>query len=49
MNKDRTIYKKALTLKGDLNDEEIRQIRANVQGMTLYQYNKYLREIGLDY
>jgi len=49
MNKDRTIYKKALTLKGDLNDEEIRQIRASVQGMTLYQYNKYLREIGLDY
>ena len=49
MNKDQRIYKQALSLKGDLNDEVIRRIRASIQGMSLYQYDKYLKEIGLDY
>ena len=38
-----------LNLDHDLNGEAIRLIRASVQGMSLYQYVKYLKEIGLEY
>ena len=41
--------KEAFKFNADLSDREIRQIRASAQGMTTYQYESFLTEIGIDY
>ena len=52
---ERTMYKKdieivseAFSLKADLSDQQIRMIRANRMGVSLYEYEKTLRDIGMD-
>ena len=34
-------------LNGDFSDQDIRSIRESAQGMTTYQYELFLRDIGL--
>tara|TARA_X000000368_G_scaffold349624_1_gene289731 strand:+ start:125 stop:283 length:159 start_codon:yes stop_codon:yes gene_type:complete len=41
--------KEAFKFNADLSDREIRQIRASAQGMTTYQYESFLTEIGIEY
>jgi len=38
--------KEAFQLKANLGDREIRMIRANAMGVSLYEYEKTLKEIG---
>ena len=38
--------KEAFQLKANLRDKEIRMIRANAMGVSLYEYEKTLKEIG---
>ena len=33
----------------NLSDRDIRQIRATAQGMTAYQYESFLKKIGIEY
>ena len=40
--------KAAFSLKADLSDKQIRMIRANTMGVSLYEYEKTLRDIGRD-
>ncbi len=40
--------KEAFQLKANLSDREIRMIRANAIGVSLYEYEKNLRAIGKD-
>ena len=40
--------KEAFQLKAKLGDKEIRMIRANAMGASLYEYEKTLRAIGRD-
>ena len=44
-----TKRKEAFKFNADLSDSDIRQIRASAQGMTTYQYESFLREIGIEY
>ena len=46
--KDREKVKEAFSLKADLSDKQIRMIRANTMGVSLYEYEKTLRDIGMD-
>ena len=46
--KDREKVKEAFSLKADLSDQQIRMIRANTMGVSLYEYEKTLRDIGMD-
>ena len=39
--------KEAFSLKADLSDQQIIMIRANTMGVSLYEYEKTLREIGM--
>ena len=45
---NREKLKEAFSLKADISDEQIRMIRANTMGVSLYEYEKTLREIGMD-
>tara|TARA_X000001036_G_scaffold16336_1_gene13752 strand:+ start:256 stop:435 length:180 start_codon:yes stop_codon:yes gene_type:complete len=45
---NREKVKEAFSLKADLSDQQIRMIRANTMGVSLYEYEKTLKEIGLD-
>ena len=38
--------KEAFQIKANLGDREIRMIRANAMGVSLYEYEKTLTEIG---
>ena len=40
--------KAAFSLNADLSDQHIRMIRANTMGVSLYEYEKTLRDIGRD-
>ena len=40
--------KEAFSLKANLSDREIRSIRANSMGVSLYEYEKTLRDIGFE-
>ena len=40
--------KEAFNLKANLGDREIRMIRANAMGISLYDYEKTLRDIRMD-
>ena len=40
--------KEAFNLKDNLGDREIIMIRANAMGVSLYEYEKTLRDIGMD-
>ena len=46
--KDREKVREAFSLKADLSDQQIRMIRANTMGVSLYEYEKPLRDIGMD-
>ena len=46
--KDREKVREAFSLKADLSDQQIRMIRANTMGVSLYEYEKTLRDIGMD-
>ena len=41
--------REAFKFNADLSDKEIRSIRASAQGMTTYQYELFLREIGIKF
>ena len=43
------IEKEAFKFNANLSDRDIRQIRATAQGMTTYQYESFLKEIGIEY
>ena len=38
--------KEAFQIKANLGDREIRMIRANAMGVSLYEYEKTLKDIG---
>ena len=40
--------KEAFSLKANLSHRDIRSIRANSMGVSLYEYEKTLRDIGRD-
>ena len=40
--------KEAFDLEANLGDRKIRMIRANAMGVSLYDYEKTLRDIGMD-
>ena len=40
--------KEAFQIKAKIGDREIRMIRANTMGVSLYEYEKTLRAIGRD-
>ena len=40
--------REAFRLEADLSDKEIRSIRAGPMGVSLYEYEKILKAIGLD-
>jgi len=46
VNKEKV--KEAFRLDANLSDRDIRQIRANSMGVSLYEYEKTLRDIGRD-
>ena len=48
MNHKPDEVKEAFQLKATLGDREIRMIRANAMGISLYEYEKTLRAIGRD-
>ena len=41
--------REAFKFNANLSDRDIRQIRATAQGMTTYQYESLLKEIGIEY
>ena len=41
--------REAFKFNADLSDKEIRSIRATAQGMTTYQYESFLRDIGIEF
>ena len=41
--------REAFKFNANLSDRDIRQIRATAQGMTTYQYESFLKEIGIEY
>ena len=41
--------KETCKFNANLSDRDIRQIRATAQGMTTYQYESFLKEIGIEY
>ena len=43
------IINQAFKFNANLSDRDIRQITANAQGMTTYQYESFLKEIGIEY
>ena len=46
VNKEKV--KEAFRLDANLSDRDIRMIRANSMGVSLYEYEKTLRDIGRD-
>ena len=46
---DRETKRAALHPSADINEDWVRAVRASVNGETLYQYEKRLKEIGLDF
>jgi len=46
LNKEKV--KEAFRLDANLSDKDIRMIRANSMGVSLYEYEKTLRDIGRD-
>tara|TARA_B100000579_G_scaffold257350_1_gene211857 strand:+ start:1102 stop:1257 length:156 start_codon:yes stop_codon:yes gene_type:complete len=49
MNKaNKDMVKEAFRLDAKLSDRDIRMIRANSMGVSLYEYEKTLRDIGRD-
>ena len=49
MNKaNKEKVKEAFRLDANLSDRDIRMIRANSMGVSLYEYEKTLRDIGRD-
>ena len=41
--------REAFKFNANLSDRDIRQIRATAQGMTTYQYESFLKEIGIEF
>jgi len=41
--------REAFRFNADLSDKDIRSIRATAQGMTIYQYESFLRDIGIEF
>ena len=41
--------REAFKFNADLSDKDIRSIRATAQGMTNYQYESFLRDIGIEF
>ncbi len=41
--------REAFRFNADLSDKDIRSIRATAQGMTTYQYEFFLRDIGIEF
>ena len=41
--------REAYRFNADLSDKDIRSIRATAQGMTTYQYESFLRDIGIEF
>ena len=41
--------REAFKFNANLSDRDIRQIRATAQGITTYQYESFLREIGIEF
>ena len=48
MNTEVKKRREAFKFNANLSDRDIRQIRATAQGMTTYQYESFLKEIGID-
>ena len=41
--------REAFKFNADLSDKDIRSIRASAQGMTIHQYELFLRELGIKF
>ena len=41
--------REAFRFNADLSEKDIRSIRATAQGMTTYQYELFLRDIGIEF
>ena len=41
--------REAFKFNANLSDRDIRQIRATAQGMTTYQYESFLRDLGIEF
>ena len=41
--------REAFKFNADLSDQDIRSIRATAQGMTTYEYELFLRDIGIEF